>query len=97
MDAVNRAPNLNETFSLVVQNVILIFDKKENHERHVEHVKIVLTEVCGSAPGRVRAHSHNCIFDVETPAKAGFVVEALPGGGDAFMVVDQGKEWASSG
>ena len=86
--ALHVTPQVEQTFYLTVNNVILVFDAAGQKARHDEHVIAVLDMLRANS---MLADVNDCAFDVDTCASAGIRLQEV-GAGNAYMVVNQGVQ-----
>lgn len=91
--ALDPVHEIRTAWTAVVRNVIFVFDREEDKDDHIEHVRLVLEKV-------VRANSmtcdiDGCVFNVGTAAKAGLTVKETREA-HSLKLVDKGMEWAKT-
>ncbi|KAI8664871.1 hypothetical protein NCS56_00921300 [Fusarium sp. Ph1] len=83
--AFDLTPDVDQTFCLSVNNVILVFSKGTSEEHHQQVRKVLEMMQTHS----MRADAKGCVFDARTSADAGIVLDRV-GQHKVFMVINQG-------
>ncbi|RMJ10440.1 hypothetical protein BHE90_005232 [Fusarium euwallaceae] len=83
--AFDVTPNVDQTFCLSVNNVILVFSLGTPEEHHQQVRKVLAMMRTHS----MRADGGGCVFDARTSADAGILLDQV-GQNKVFMVINQG-------
>lgn len=82
--AFEATPDVDQTFCLSVNNVILVFSASP--DEHTEHVRQVLQMLQNHS---MRADIHDCVFNVEKSTDAGIRLDQV-GQHQVYMVINEG-------